>query len=354
MRALGLAASEEDASPGADELAAFARALADHVAVARSAAEFVVVLAPQHVEDAKAYARDVEALVHHEELPGVRWVVVDAGHSALGTLVQRLGAGAHCVIVPEAETSDWAEMDRAIDQLAKPVIRLPDEIDAQLAPDSPLRGAEAAAIRRLLHDAQTLLSTGRRAEAIKCEIEAEKMLRAGGMDEEAVHVAISRARMLLATGAAEEGYRVFVTALREAEQRGMMGILPELFGSLGSVHSRSRHFPESCEAYAHAGQLAERRGSVELAADMHRCAGHAALNAEMPDTAIEAWGRAFTLLGALPPIVSALEKPQKLVILGLALAEAFHAHGNLAAARGLRGHSESIERQNSHRAKSWS
>jgi hypothetical protein len=87
---------------------------------------------------------------------------------------------------------------------------------------------------------------------------------------------------------------------------------------------------------------------------MHRCAGHAALNAEMPDTAIEAWGRAFPLLGALPPAVGALDKPQKLVALGFALTDAFHAHGNLAAARGLRGHSEAIERQNPHRSTSWS
>jgi hypothetical protein len=315
VRELGFTTAEDDTTPFADVLGAFARTLASHLDAAPGAAGLVVVLALQHIDDAEAYARDVEALVHDAGLRAVRWVIVDAGHSSLGTLVERLGAGAHCVIWPEAGPSDYAEIEQILERLAKRGIRIPEDIDAQLAPDSPLRAPEAAPLRRLLHDAQTLRSSGRHAEAAQCQMEAEKMLRAAGMGEEAVLVAISRARTLLGAGAAEEGYRDFVAALREAEQRGMMAILPESYGSLGSLHSRSRRFLESCEAYTYAGKLAERRGSVELAADMHRCAGHAALNAEMPDTAIEAWGRAFTLLGALPPAVGALDKPQTRVSL---------------------------------------
>ena len=87
---------------------------------------------------------------------------------------------------------------------------------------------------------------------------------------------------------------------------------------------------------------------------MHRCSGHAALNADMPDAAATAWRRAFELLGSVAPMVGALEKPQQIVVLGLSLADVFEEHGNLPAARGLRGHAEAIETRHPRRSATWS
>jgi hypothetical protein len=325
----------------ADPRDAFARDLA-----ARAPAGLIVVLAPQHIDDPGAYAFDVEALVRQPGLSTVRWVVVDPAHSALGNLVERLGAGATRVVWPEVDPADWGALEQLLTDLAARGVRLPAEIDARVAPDSPLRAPGALAVRRLLHEADKCGAAGRHADAARLQAEAEAALAEKGLLDEAVHVAMARARTLLAAGAAEEGQRAFVEALREAERLGMISIVPEGYGSLGSLHSKHRRFLESCEAYSRAGQLAERRGSHTFAADMHRCAGHAALNADLPDEAIEAWGRAFALLASSPPVVGALDKPQQLVVIGVTLADAFEAHGNLAAARGLRGHAEAIERQN--------
>jgi hypothetical protein len=145
-----------------------------------------------------------------------------------------------------------------------------------------------------------------------------------------------------------------MAALKDAEQRGLQAIVPEAYASLGHIHTQHQRFLDAREAYDRAALSAEERGSRQFAADMHRCAGHAALNANMPDVALTAWRRASELLGNAAPAVGALDKPRQVVVVGLTLADAFDACGNLAAARGLRAHAEAIERRNPGRSESWS
>ncbi|WP_437732467.1 hypothetical protein [Sorangium sp. So ce1335] len=350
------APSPGTAEPGPldDPLSAFARALAAHLAARAPGAGAVVVLAPQHVDDPPAYARDILWLTQRPELSPVRWVVVDAVHSSVGDLPARVGEGASRVLWPEADSAALVEMERAITDLSARGQRLPADLEVRIAPGSPLRTPELLPLRRLLHEADRCFHAGRHAEAAQLQEQAEETLVSRGLGEEAVHVGMQRARSLIAAGVVDEGHRVFVAALKEAERRGLLGIIPEAYASLGSLHSKQRRFLDATEAYARAGELADRRGSREFAADMHRCAGHAALNADMPDAAARAWRRAFELLGSVAPTVGALEKPQQIVILGLALADIFETHGNLPAARGLRGHAEAIETRHPRRAETWS
>ncbi|WP_437632347.1 hypothetical protein [Sorangium sp. So ce854] len=346
----------ETAEPGppGDPLGAFARALAAHLGARAPGTCVVVVLAPQHVDDPAAYARDLLWLIRSPELSPVRWVLVDAVHSSVGDLPARVGEGASRVVWPEADGAALGEMERAISDLSARGQRLPADLEVRVAPGSPLRTPELLPLRRLLHDADRSFHAGRHAEAAQLQKEAEEALAGRGLAEEAVHVGMQRARSLIAAGVVDEGHRVFVAALKEAERRGLLGVVPEAYASLGSLHSKQRRFLDASEAYSRAGELADRRGSREFAADMHRCAGHAALNADMPDVAATSWRRAFELLGAAAPIVGALDKPQQIVLLGLALADAFETHGNLPAARGLRGHAEAIETRNPRRAETWS
>lgn len=342
------------AGPLADPLSAFASALAAQLAARAPGKGVVVVLSPQHIDDPKAYAGDLLALVQRPELAPVRWVFVDAVHASIGDLLVRIGEGTSRVVWPEAEGQALVEIERLLTDLSARGQRLPADLEVRIAPDSPLRAPELLSVRRLLHEADKCFQGGRPTDAARLQQQAEELLVRRGLGEEAVHVAMQRARSLIAAGVVEEGHRVFVAALKEAERRGLLAIVPEAYASLGSLHSKQRRFLDASEAYARAGELADLRGSREFAADMHRCAGHAALNAELPDAAAAAWRRAFELLGSMAPAVGTLEKPQQIVILGLALADLFEAHGNLAAARGLRGHAEAIETRNPRRSETWS
>jgi tetratricopeptide (TPR) repeat protein len=320
-------------------------------AIAASAlAGLVVVLAPQHIDDARACAVDIAALVVHPELSGVRWVVVDAAHSSLGNL----GDGVHCIVQPTVDRADELELKRLLTELESRSVHLSPALDARIATDSWLRSPGALTLRRLLRDADTSSEVGDHRDAVRCWTQVQTTLVAEGMLQDAVHVAMERARSIVAAGAPEEGQRAFVAALREAERLKMSAVIPEAYASLGSLHSSQQRFAEAMEAYTRASQLAERRGSRALAADMRRCAGHAALNANMPDTAIEAWKRAFALLDASAPTALSLEKAQQLVVLGLTLAEAFEERGNMAAVGALRGHAGEIERRNPRPAGSFS
>ncbi|XXX75225.1 hypothetical protein WMF30_47010 [Sorangium sp. So ce134] len=358
-RELGAPATEApaatpEAGPLREPLDAFAGALAAHLAARAPDGTAVVVLSPQHIDDPRAYARDLLWLAQRPELALVRWVVVDPVHSSVGDLLARLGEGASRVVWPEAEGAAMIELERLLTDLSARGQRLPADLEIRIAPDSPLRAPDLLPARRLLHEADKCFHAGRHAEAAQIQRQAEEMLAGRGLGEEAIHVAMQRARSLIAAGVVDEGHRVFVAALKEAERRGLFAIVPEAYASLGSLHSKQRRFLDASEAYARAGELADRRGSHEFAADMHRCAGHAALNADMPDAAATAWRRAFELLGSVAPTVGALEKPQQIVILGLALADVFETHGNLPAARGLRGHAEAIETRNPRRSETWS
>ncbi|MGK4001780.1 hypothetical protein WMF31_04080 [Sorangium sp. So ce1036] len=340
--------------PPAEPLCAFASALAAQLAARAPGQGVVVVLSPQHIDDPQAHARDLLALVQRPELALVRWVLVDAVHASVGDLLARLGEGTSRVVWPEAEGQALVEIERLLTDLSARGQHLPADLEMRVAPGSPLRAPELLPARRLLHEADKCFQGGQPADAAHLQKQAEELLLGRGLGEEAIHVAMQRARSLIAAGVVEEGHRVFVAALKEAERRNLLAIVPEAYASLGSLHSKQRRFLDASEAYARAGDLADRRGSREFAADMHRCAGHAALNAELPDAAAKAWRRAFELLGAMAPTVGALEKPQQIVILGLALADVFEAHGNLPAARGLRGHAEAIETRNPRRSETWS
>ncbi|WP_437673542.1 tetratricopeptide repeat protein [Sorangium sp. So ce131] len=342
------------AGPPGEPLSAFAAVLSDHLAACGPDASAVLVLSPQHIDDPPAYARDLLSLAQRPELSPVRWVVVDPVHSSVGDLLARVGEGTSRVVWPEADSAAIADIERLLTDLSARGRRLPADLEARIAPGSPLRAPDLLPARRLLHEADRCFQAGRHAEAAQLQQQAEGLLSGRGLGEEAVHVAMQRARSLIAAGTVEEGHRVFVAALKEAERRGLLAIIPEAYASLGSLHSKHRRFQDAAEAYSRAGELADRRGSREFAADMHRCAGHAALNADMPDAAAQSWRRAFELLGAMAPAVGALEKPQQIVILGLALADVFESHGNLPAARGLRGHAEAIETRNPRRSETWS
>jgi tetratricopeptide (TPR) repeat protein len=333
---------------------AFASAVAAHLAALPAGGSPVIVLAPQHLDDARAYARDIESLARHPALSEVRWVVLDPAHSSVGDLVERMGERASRVVWPEADAAMHGDLEALIADLSARSCGLPADLEAHIAPDSPLRAPDAAPLRRLLQKADHRFNAGDATEAQALFAQAEAALAARGMDDEAVHVTIARARTLLAVGELEEGQRIFVGALREAERRGMHALVPEAYASLGSLHTRQRRFLDALEAYDRAARSAERRGSRAFAADMHRCAGHAALNADMPDAARGAWRRAFELLGAAAPAVGALDEPHQIVVLGLSLADAFETNGNLAAARGLRGHAEAVEKRNPRSSASWS
>ncbi|AUX47298.1 hypothetical protein SOCE26_088160 [Sorangium cellulosum] len=342
------------AGPPGEPLSAFVTVLSDHLAARGPDATAVLVLSPQHIDDPPAYARDLLSLAQHPELSPVRWVVVDPVHSSVGDLLARVGEGTSRVVWPEADGAAVVDIERLLTDLSARGRRLPADLEARIAPGSPLRAPELLPARRLLHEADRCFQAGRHAEAAQLQQQAEALLSGRGLGEEAVHVAMQRARSLIAAGTVEEGHRVFVAALKEAERRGLLAIIPEAYASLGSLHSKQRRFLDASEAYSRAGELADRRGSRAFAADMHRCAGHAALNADMPDAAAQSWRRAFELLGSIAPTVGALEKPQQIVILGLALADVFESHGNLPAARGLRGHAEAIETRNPRRSETWS
>ncbi|MGK3968978.1 hypothetical protein WMF38_36715 [Sorangium sp. So ce118] len=340
--------------PMREPLSAFACALAAHLAAHAPDTGPVLVLAPQHIDDPPAYARDLLWLTRRAELARARWVLVDAVHSSVGDLLARVGEGASRVLWPEADSAALVELDRLLTDLSARGQRLPADLEMRIAAASPLRAPELLPVRRLLHEADRCFQAGRHSEAAQIQQQAEEMLTGRGLVEEGIHVAMQRARSLIGAGVVDEGHRVFVAALKEAERRGLLAIVPEAYASLGSLHSKQRRFLDASEAYSRAGELADRRGSLEFAADMHRCAGHAALNADMPDAAAKAWRRAFELLGSVAPAVGALEKPQQIVILGLALADIFETHGNLPAARGLRGHAEAIETRNPRRSETWS
>ncbi|WP_437333821.1 hypothetical protein [Sorangium sp. So ce394] len=347
-------ASTAEPGPLREPLDAFAGALAAHLAARAPDATAVLVLAPQHVDDPRAYAHDVLWLAQRPELALVRWVLVDPVHSSVGDLLARFGEGASRVVWPEADSAAMMDVERLLTDLSARGQRLPADLEIRIAPDSPLRAPDLLPARRLLHEADKCFQAGRHNEAAQVQKQAEELLAGRGLGEEAIHVAMQRARSLIAAGVVDEGHRVFVAALKEAERRGLSAIVPEAYASLGSLHSKQRRFLDASEAYARAGELADRRGSHEFAADMHRCSGHAALNADMPDAAAKAWRRAFELLGSVAPAVGALDKPQQIVILGLALADVFETHGNLPAARGLRGHAEAIETRNPRRSETWS
>lgn len=342
------------ASFAVDPRDAFAAALEQQLATFPPGAGPVLIVAPQHLDDARAYARDIESLARRPALSAARWVLLDPAHSSLGDLVERLGEEASRVVWPEVEPAAHSALEALISDLSARGNTLPAELDLHIAPDSPLRAPDAAALRRLLQDAVHRFNVGDAPGASRLFLQAEGAIAARGMLDEAVHVAIARARTLLAVGHVEEGQKVFVTALREAERREMHGLVPEAYASLGSLHTKQRRFLDALEAYDRAARSAERRGSRAFAADMHRCAGHAALNADMPDAARTSWRRAFDLLDASAPAVGALDEPQQIVVLGLSLADAFESHGNLAAARGLRGHAEAVERRNPRSSVSWS
>jgi hypothetical protein len=121
-------------------------------------------------------------------------------------------------------------------------------------------------------------------------------------------------------------------------------VLPEALASLARVHVGGGRFQDGLEAYRRAGESAERQGDNRLAAEMHRCAGHAALNANLAADAKASWGHAFELLGSTSPMLMTLDEPAQLVVLALSLAELFEGRGELAAARDLRGHATTIER----------
>jgi tetratricopeptide (TPR) repeat protein len=340
--------SEEAPDPAAEPRDVFVRAVG-----ASALAGLVVVLAPQHIDDARAYAADIGAVVVHPDLSAVRWVVMDAAHSSLGDLGERLGDGVR-VVQREVDAADEKRLARVLRDLEARGVRLSPELDARIPTYSRLRAPETLALRRLLREADQSSANGDHRDAARRRAQVQNALVAEGLPEEAVYVAMERARAVVAGGEAEEGQRVFVAALREAERLEMHAIIPEAYASLGSLHSSRQRFAEAMEAYTRAGQLAEQRGSRALAADMRRCAGHAALNADMADTAIDAWTRAFALLDASAPAVVSLETAQKLVILGLTLAEAFEERGNMAAAGALRGHAAEIERRNPRPAGSFS
>jgi tetratricopeptide (TPR) repeat protein len=331
-----------------------ARNVFARVVAASALAGLVVVLAPQHIDDARAYAADIGALVTDPELRAVRWVVMDAVQSSLSDLAERLGDGMHRVVQPTVDQADEEEFEQVLADLEARRASLSPELDARIATHSLLRAPDGFGLRRLLHEADNRSQVGRHFDAAQLRTQAQTKLAAMGLREEAVYVAMEAARSFVAGGAPEEGQRVFVSALREAERLKMTAIVPEAYASLGSLHSSQQRFAEAMEAYTRAGQLAERRGSRALAADMRRCAGHAALNANMPDTATDAWTRAFALLDASAPTATSLEKAQQLVVLGLTLAEVFEERGNMAAAGALRGHAEEIERRNPRPAGSFS
>jgi tetratricopeptide (TPR) repeat protein len=344
----------QKAPPPRDPCAAFAAELALYVKALGVPASPVVILAPQHIDDPRAYASDIDALLQNPSLASVRWLVVDAAHGSLGDLVDRLGVSASRIVLPEADLAFQNALGDVLDDLTSGSARLPAELDERIAADSALRGQEAEFERQMLRKAAAEAAAGRPDEAARIQMAAAGNLAALGLHEEAVHVKMECARSVLAAGSIDQGQQIFAQALQEAERRGMHALIPEAYASLGALHVRHQRYRDAMLAYERAATGAERRGSRELAADMYRCAGHASLNVDEVEAAMNTWTRAFVHLGKSPPVVAGLEEPQQLIILALALADAFEAHGNLAAAHGLRGHAATIERRNPRSSQAWS
>jgi|GEM_PF-5967481 len=314
----------------------------------------VVVFAPQHIDDAGVFASEIDALLEHPGLAPVQWVVADAAKSSLGDLVVRRGNATTCLVLPDANHRQMESLHQVIDHLTSCIVELPATLDDLCPKNSPLRGTGMELERQRLQDAAAMAAAGRHAEAAQLYMSVADQLEAQNLHYEGVLVKFDCARCTVAAGSMDEGQRLFAATLMDAERRGMIGIVPEAYASLGALHVRQRRHRDALLAYDRAAAVATQRGSDEFAADMHRCAGHAALNVDDANTAMNHWTRAFASLGKTPPMVAGLDEPRQLVTVAITLADIFETCGNLAAAAGLRGHAATIERRNPRSPASWS
>jgi tetratricopeptide (TPR) repeat protein len=342
------ASGEVAEGPASDPLDTFAEGLAR--LAARTPQGLVVVLAPQHVASALEYARDVETLVTRRGLEAVRFVVLDAASSTLGDLTQRLAPRAATVPWIEANSQDWADIERTLAELRAPQGRLPGSLEERISAESPLRGPGFEDVRRALGRADGAQSP---AEAAELLAEAAGLLLPRGLPREAAELGIERARRLFAAGQNDAGQKALEEAIRIADAHDVTAILPEALASMGSMEVRRSRFAEGQATYDRAASAAEKRGDRALAADFCRCAGHAALNAAKPAEGKRLWRRAFGLLDRTAPMTLSLEEPQELVVLAVSLADLFEETGNRAAAEALRGHATAIEQQTTRRPTTW-
>ncbi len=332
----------------ADPLDAFADALGQ--VAPKQGPRMVVVLAPQHIEDAAEQARDIESLVRRPSLLHVRFVVVDAVHNTLGNLAERLSPRGTRVAWIEADSRDWAAIEREVAPLRARSGQLSPGLEDRIARGSPLRGPGFEDVRRSLELAESATSP---VETARLLDDAGRLLDQRGLGREAVEVGLQRGRVLLGAGLADAGVAAVQAAIRLAEERGVDALLPEALGSLGAVEVRRGRFAEGLDAYQRAAEFAEKRGDRALAADFLRCGGHAALNAGRAVDGLRLWRRAFELFDTTAPITMNLAEPQQLLVTAVALADLFEQRGHAGAAEALRGHATAIEQNAPRKPTSW-
>jgi tetratricopeptide (TPR) repeat protein len=213
---------------------------------------------------------------------------------------------------------------------------------ARLEPGSFLREPDGEEARDLLARSVEVFAAGdaEGALALHERLLAEHAPKLSKHD--ALALESERARYLLALGEKPRAIDALVAAGEEAERREHVALAAALFASVGAIYGGVHDFGTSARAYARAARCADRAEDLRLTVGCLRAQGHAALNLGDPAQALDAWSAALGRLRRAIPRTPEAPLPLRVVEVALALAAALQQIGDEVGAAALRGHADAI------------
>jgi tetratricopeptide (TPR) repeat protein len=335
----------------------------------------MAVLAPTVLEQPRAFAESVLALVRAPALRNVRFVVIEIGDALAKPLVEALGDAAmtnECAVDPmqyRREASEALAASAAApvgaspevaaggagpkDVIAPPRFGKPPRdaafspeqealLASELGPAVALLGASGALLRQRIAGAALALQELRFGAAIALQGEACTQCLEAGLVRFACILEVTLAAYLLHAGDPARSRGAFEKAAARAEAAGLFDVAAQALLGLAAVLVLLKDLEGSIAQYARAGELAAKGDSPLLAIEAYRTAGQIALRAHAESAAVAAWTRALALANASPPEVVAQSSASTVA---RALAKVMQERGSFTAAESLLAQADEYERR---------
>lgn len=290
----------------------------------------VVVLAPTRVDDARAWADAVRALVESPALRDVRWILVEVESNSLAPLLERMGESAlrvTCRIDDEASRKDLAQMLDAAASSAgasgparigaawprgvRPPPRpgrpdlSPEQAQVQLEAMGvslpPMAGALGSELTRRVLLAAQAMRDQRGAEGVRLQREARDLCLRAALVREAVLMEIVLGAYLVQLGQRPAALEAYGAAARRAREHQFADLAAQAHMGAGAVLLVERERERAAAEYAKAGAAAREGGATLLAIEGFRMAGQVLLEAGREQQAAQAFREALALAEAAPP-----------------------------------------------------
>lgn len=315
-------------------------AIVEHAVTLREVADarcapldgLVVLLAPTRVEDPRAFADDVAALVTSPRLRDVRWIVCEPERRSLDAFCDGLSESAFrvdCFVDDDAQQKDLESLLEGVAAAgpdAPPAARAgaawPRDVVAPPRPgrtaSDPAARAELAVslglpaafvdgttdrIQRATMRAALCLRRGQGPDAIRAQREARDLCVSADMPREAVIAELVLGSYLVHLGERRLALEVYREATERAVSAELLSLAAQAQIALGATHLLEGQKPEGAAAYARAGELAERADVPVLAIEAFRMTGQIAFDAKLETPGTNAWRRALEIAAVAPPDV---------------------------------------------------